>query len=145
MDYECPACKYFEGVLRATRKAHEGDIAIVYRHFPLPRYKLAYKAARAVECAAMQGKFYEYHALLYQAPRLISVDWSSVASGVGVADSVVYAECVNAEGPVNSIEADIKLVQRLGGRGTPTILVNSKKLQFAPDSSGLERVIRRSR
>jgi hypothetical protein len=56
-DFECPACGEFEHTLQQVRRAYPKDVAVVFRHWPLPYHKLAYPAARAAECAADQGRF----------------------------------------------------------------------------------------
>jgi protein-disulfide isomerase len=44
-----------------------GKIAFYYRHFPLTSiHPYAKSAAIAAECANDQGKFWEYHDLLFQ-------------------------------------------------------------------------------
>lgn len=65
-DFECPACRYAEPILRGLLKLHEGKLRFVFKQFPLTRmHRYAMPAAVAAECAGKQGKFWELHDRLY--------------------------------------------------------------------------------
>ena len=64
-DFECPYCGQAEPIVRELL-AGDGDLRYVWRHLPLPDvHPRAEVAAEAVEAAAEQGAFWEYHALLF--------------------------------------------------------------------------------
>ena len=66
-DFQCPACKAFEPVIDQVRKDYGNKVKIVFMHFPLKTaHPNAMLAAKASEAAGAQGKFWEYHDLLYQ-------------------------------------------------------------------------------
>ena len=59
-DFECPYCAAAELKLRRSR------LRIVFRHFPVRRsHPRAWPAACAAEAAALQGRFWEMHDLLF--------------------------------------------------------------------------------
>lgn len=65
-DFECPACRYAEPILRGLLKLHEGKVRFVFKNFPLERmHRWARPAALAAECAGRQGKYWELHGKLY--------------------------------------------------------------------------------
>jgi protein-disulfide isomerase len=64
-DFQCPACSFYFPMLKALREEFTDQIAIVYRHFPLPIHRNAKKAAYAAEAAGQQGKFWEMHDLIF--------------------------------------------------------------------------------
>ncbi|MGE5042261.1 MAG: DsbA family protein [Candidatus Levyibacteriota bacterium] len=65
-DFQCPACKAFEPVIDQVRKDYGNKIKIVFMHFPLKNaHPNAMMAAKAAEAAGQQGKFWQYHDLLY--------------------------------------------------------------------------------
>ena len=67
--FECHFCRrFFEESLPdvLTTLIDTGRARFVYRHFPLPYHENAQPAAEASECAADQGRFFEYHDLLFQ-------------------------------------------------------------------------------
>ncbi len=68
-DFQCPFCRAFELEVFPTIKAEyidTGRVRWVYRHFPLTYlHPYAKRAAEATECAADQGRFWEYHEVAF--------------------------------------------------------------------------------
>jgi len=59
-DFECPYCAAAEAKLRGAR------LRIAFRHFPVrSSHPRAWAAACAAEAAALQGRFWEMHDLLF--------------------------------------------------------------------------------
>jgi protein-disulfide isomerase len=58
----------------------------------------------------------------------------------GVRDRAGFAECSASTEPVPSIERDVQLAERLGGVGTPTLIMNGQFLRYVPDSAGLAAI-----
>ena len=143
-DYECSACRAVAPHIEAVRSRFPEDVALVYRHWPLSYHALAYPAARAAECAARQGKFEEFHTWLYR-----DIEWmanprgrfASIATEIGIPDSVRFETCVDDLAPVAEIERDVEAVKELGGTGTPTILVNDILLGSVADSLTLINLV----
>jgi protein-disulfide isomerase len=68
-DFECPYCARFMKDTYPqikTKYIDTGKVRVVFRHFPLSFHASAQKAAEAGECAARQGKFSEFHELVFQ-------------------------------------------------------------------------------
>jgi len=145
-DYECPFCRRFEAVLEGIRERYPDHVAVIYRHWPLGYHERAFDAAVGAECAALQDRFPEYHAALYQ-----STDWLDsndlesalveLAEREEVPDLSAFETCLAEERPRERIEADIAAVRELGGRGTPTVVVNGILLGAVPDSATLDRMV----
>jgi len=68
-DLECPFCKRFYPTTQQVLKDYQGKVRLVYRHFPLTQiHPYAQVMAEASECAAQQGKFWEYVDALFTLP-----------------------------------------------------------------------------
>lgn len=69
-DFQCPFCeRFFVDTLPELKKNYidTGKAQLTFRHFPLTSiHPNAETAHRASECANEQGKFWEYHDLLFQ-------------------------------------------------------------------------------
>ncbi|MEK7125324.1 MAG: DsbA family protein, partial [Patescibacteria group bacterium] len=66
-DFQCPACGAAQPTVSQILKTYGDKIAFSYRHFPLLSiHANAFSAALASECANDQGKFWEYHDLLFK-------------------------------------------------------------------------------
>lgn len=65
-DLECPFCASFHPTVSRITGEYPGKIRWAYRHLPLTQiHSHALPAAKASECAAEQGKFWEYINLLF--------------------------------------------------------------------------------
>src|SRR5215204_1930438 len=66
-DFECPPCGLLHPILEQMRSEFGERVQITFREFPLvPTHQHAMAAASAAEAAALQGKFWEMHDLLYE-------------------------------------------------------------------------------
>jgi len=59
-DFDCPFCSRFHTTMNQVLDTYPGDVQWVYRHLPLAIHPDAFSAAVASECAAEQGKFWEF-------------------------------------------------------------------------------------
>jgi hypothetical protein len=64
-DYECPYCQILQPQLAKLQAEYSEKLALVYKDMPLPTHSNAQKAAEAAHCAGAQGKYWEYHDLLF--------------------------------------------------------------------------------
>lgn len=66
-DFECPFCQRAYGTVKQILKTYASDLRFVYKHYPLTQiHPHAQKAAEAANCAAQQGKFWDYHDKLFE-------------------------------------------------------------------------------
>lgn len=140
-DYQCPACRSFQLLLEDLLKEYPEELAIAYRHFPLPQHPFAYNAARAAECAAEQGAFEAFHRRLYA-----DVDWLGdafrrFASDAGVHNLPAFEDCMGRRDPVPRIEADIQAARDLQISGTPGVIVNGLLFGYTPGRAEIEELI----
>jgi len=65
-DFQCPACRAYIPIITSLIEQFPDDLVVVYRHFPLQSvHANARAAAEASEAAAKQGKFWEFHDILF--------------------------------------------------------------------------------
>jgi protein-disulfide isomerase len=142
-DFECPSCKRFATkTWKAVFAQHPNDVAFYHKHWPLPYHKQAYPAARAAECAAAQQRFEAFHDLLYtQQDSLGAKPFERFAREAGVPDLAAFKTCASRTEPVPVIDADAEEAHRVGGSGTPTVIVQGLRLPAPPDSARLEALI----
>src|SRR5689334_25171793 len=72
-DYECP---YSRAGYREVQRAEEAaDFRFVFRHFPLTQiHPHALAASAAAEAAALQGRFWDMHDLLFHRQKALEND-----------------------------------------------------------------------
>ncbi len=70
-DFQCPFCRKTQPALQAVLAKYDGRVRLAFRDFPLRDiHPQAQMAAEALRCAGEQGKFWEYHDLLFAAGKL---------------------------------------------------------------------------
>ena len=125
-DYQCRYCREAEPHLAAIRRKYGTSIAFFYRHFPLVTESISYTAARAAECAAEQGAFWQFHDQLFSSREWRTGDpvdaLTRIGNDVGLEDEVAFRTCVQSTVPVPAIAADLEAAEQLGVPGTPAFL-----------------------
>ena len=141
-DFQCPYCRRLAPTLKQLRSKYVGQVAVSYRHFPLPRHEHAVAAALASECASEQGRFEEYHdALFQQADSIGKKAWAEFASSAGVANRRAFEQCMSDSTHLSRVNADLAAGQELRVTGTPTVLVNEWRLRGTPALGVLDSII----
>lgn len=141
-DLECPFCRQFHQSLTKVRTANPEKIRHVFIHFPIEGHRFARPAARAAECAARQGRFFDFvHQIFEQQDSLGLKTLASFGTDAGVPDSSEFKGCLTETGSVERIEAGLRLGKEIGVPGTPTVLVNGWRFASTPSDDQLERAI----
>lgn len=143
-DFECPFCARF--VKETLPKIEEnyiktGKVKFVFRDFPLPFHPNAQKAHEAAECAREQGKFWEYHDILFKNTQALSVsDLKNYANELGL-DTIKFNECLDSGRKTEEVEKDLQDGQNYGVQGTPTFFINGIQIVGAQPYSVFEQII----
>jgi protein-disulfide isomerase len=140
-DFECPFCARVEATVAELRKSYGDDLRVVWKHFPLPNHERALPAALAAEAAREQGRFWEMHdQLLAHQEAMEAGDLEARARDAGV-DLGRFRAAAGAPAARARIEADRKLAEALGVRGTPSFFINGRRLIGAQPTSSFQTVI----
>lgn len=133
-DFECPACRAAHAIILKPLLQKYGDrVAFVYKQFPLLTiHELALPLAEASECAADQGKFWEFADMAFE--RQLEMDktgqkvqrsnietWARDMS----LDPDLFRRCTTSNIKKNAVMAEFDEGRKLGVNGTPTFFVNS--------------------
>jgi len=141
-DFECPFCKAEDSVYRQVTRAGGSNVALFFVHFPLKFHHFAMPAARASECAALQGRFSPFHDLIYALQDSLGLkSWGSYAHDAGVADTVGFERCIGGSQQFSRIEAGIEAAKRFDVHATPTVLVNGWEFPIPPNAEELDSAI----
>lgn len=130
-DTECPFCKRFHSTMQQVMKEYPGKVRWVYRHFPLTQiHPKAPKEAEATECAAEQGKFWEYTDRLFEVTpsnnNLDLAELPKIAAFVKL-DVTKFNTCLESGKYAKKVQADLQDAISAGSQGTPnTILIDAK-------------------
>jgi protein-disulfide isomerase len=125
-DYQCPFCRRAEPTVEQMLKEYAGKVRFEYRHFPLESiHPLARGAAEAAVCAEEQGRFWQFHDLLFtgSADGLAQAHLLESAAKAGL-DTAAFQACVAAGRGRARIDSDLAAGEAAGVTGTPAFFVN---------------------
>jgi len=143
-DFQCPFCRAEAATLAEVFNDYDGEVAVVFRHFPiLSVHPFAERAALAAECAGDQGRFFPYHTVLFENQDSIgTTPWSTLALRAGVPDTSRFNRCLTDQAALSRVQADVALGQRLEIRGTPTVIINGYELPGTPSRATIDSAIK---
>src|SRR5690606_8419036 len=105
----------------------------VFRQFPLSFHKNAKPAAEAALAAHAQGKFWEYHDVLFENSRKLDKEsLVEYAKKTGV-DGAKITAALDASTYSAAVDNDVKLGNDVAVSGTPTMFVNGKRISNPTD------------
>jgi protein-disulfide isomerase len=141
-DFQCPYCQSVQPTLKALLAKYEGRVSLAYRDLPVrdihPQAELAAEASR---CAGEQGKFWEYHDLLFaNQNKLDRPGLVDLAHGLKL-DEKQFDSCLSSGKYTPQIEQDRQLGLRAGVGGTPGFFINGNLLSGNQPQDAFEKLI----
>ncbi|MGB0590553.1 MAG: vitamin K epoxide reductase family protein [Myxococcota bacterium] len=150
-DFGCGHCRMLFAQLHHYMEAHPGELRVTFVNYPLnsdcnPAMGKPYHAAgcmlgAASECAHAQGKWEALVPYLFE--RASSLDSSSLlalAASVGL-DGNTFHACMNDPATLERVKADAELGIKAGVDGTPTFLLNGRRVIGGRPQPVLEAMI----
>jgi protein-disulfide isomerase len=144
-DFQCSFCKKFwADTLPQLKESYikKGQARFTFRHFAILG-KFSEQAAKAVECAAEQGEFWQYHDKLFGNQGGLAFTDSKLkqyAQGLKMNDRR-FGQCLDSGKYRRKVEGETAVAASLGARGTPTFFVNNRLLVGAQPFEAFRAVI----
>ena len=111
-------------VLGQVLEKYPDNVKVVFKNFPLRNHKFAMNAAIAAMAAGSQGKFWEFHDLLFENyNRLNDQKIQEIAQTVGL-NMQEYEKKKNDPAIQRKVNQDFSDGRQAGVRGTPTVFIN---------------------
>lgn len=118
-----------------SQYVQSGKVKFEFRDYAFigPESKLA---AQGADCAANQGKFWEYHDTLYanqpkeNSGKVTKGYLKTIASKLGL-NTGDFNQCLDSGATAKQVQQDLDSAQQQKLPGTPTIFVNGQQLQSA--------------
>ena len=148
-DFQCPACKAFEDIVKQLQESYSAeDLKIVYRHFPLRSiHPNADLAAQAAEAAGEEGKFWEMKDLLFKN----QAEWSkekdprglfgAYAKSLGLDVAEFDEDLLPEDDSKERVEKDYQSGVALGVNSTPTFILNGVVLKNPQNLDEFKKLI----
>ena len=140
-DFQCPFCsRFFEQTLPLIEENYidTGKIKFVYKDLPLDNLHTNARSAHiASECADEEGKFWEYHDVLFQKQsewnRLASSDLKITLSQFAVdlgMQAASFELCMESQDIADEVNQDTLEAARIGATGTPAFFIGTEEDGF---------------
>jgi protein-disulfide isomerase len=141
-DFQCSYCKRVLSVLNQVLERYPDKVKLAFRDFPILNiHPYAQKAAEAAHCAADQGKFWEYHDLLFENQDAIpGANYAEHAKALGL-EMTTFQECVDSQKYRQTVERNYADGVKAGVSGTPAFFINGRLLSGAQPLEAFKGVI----
>jgi len=130
-DLQCHLCDRFvkatEPQINSTY-VQTGKVAFIYLHLPNRGFD-SFPAASAAQCTNDQGKFWQYHNLLYENQGPIDSGWANkdnlkrFATEIPGLDLQKFNSCFDSQQHKPVVESDVALAHSLGFTQTPSFII----------------------
>jgi protein-disulfide isomerase len=139
-DFRCSYChRFYDQTLTPLLEQYGDQVRFVYRDYPIlgPDSTLA---ALAGECADDQGKFWEFHDLIFTDQILTRDQFLEYAANLEL-DVEAFTTCLDEETHSEEVQADYQAGASVGVGGTPTFFINGRMVVGAQPLSTFASVI----
>lgn len=147
-DFQCPACGQMYPTIKQLAETFKDDLKMVYRHYPLKQtHQNAELAARASEVAALQGKFWEMHDMIFNTQQQWSTEgepetfFVNLATSLGL-DIEKFKADMKSDAVRDRVNVDAASGLASGIQGTPTFFVNGERIPNPGTIAEFENVIK---
>ncbi len=147
-DFQCPYCeRWFQQVESqiVQQYVQTGKLTFVYKHSAFLGQESSW-SAQAAECAADQGKFWEYHDELFKQQNGENQGAFTKDKLIGFAqtlelDMSTFTSCLNNDETLARVQADTQEGQQASVNGTPTFFINGQRIVGAQPYSTFQAAI----
>lgn len=127
-DYQCPHCGKAYPVVKHMQQQLGDKLKFVFRNFPLAKiHPEAVMAAVATEAAALQGKYWEMHDIIFENQEWLDRDSLLEYAGAIGLDIPKFDRDMARSELAEKVEADFESGIRSGVNATPTFFINGEK------------------
>ncbi len=140
-DFQCPYCSRAAAAANDIKKKYGDKVRVIFRQFPLSFHKDAHLAGQASLAANAQGKFWEFHDLLFANQKALKrPELEKYAQQIGL-DMGKFKKALDDGTYKAAVDADMALGKRVAVQGTPTMFLNGKRVSNPGDAAGIGKQI----
>lgn len=130
-------------VLEQVLEKYPGKVKIVFKNYPLRNHKFARKAAAAALAAEKQGKFWEFHDMLFKNyNRLNDKKIQEIARELGL-NMEAFEKNMRDPHMLAKVSRDKSEGMKANVRSTPTVFINGRLVRNRT-LSGLQAAIEKA-
>ncbi|MDA1038434.1 MAG: DsbA family protein [bacterium] len=141
-DYQCEFCRDLEASIEIIRRENPDQIRVVWKDFPNEQvHTLAISAAVAARCASDQGRFWDYHDILFTQINSLGASTYKIIAEALELDMDQFTKCTETEASLPRVQRDFEEGLDLKLIATPTIFINEKRFVGAVSLEELRKTI----
>lgn len=140
-DFQCPFCSRAAKVAKQVKEKYGDKVRFIFRQYPLSFHKNAHLASQAALAANAQGKFWEYHDLMFENQQALEQPALEKYAAQVKLDVKVFKAALGSEAMKKAVDADMELGNQVGVRGTPSMFINGARVRNAADFEELSKQI----
>lgn len=151
-DFECAHCAKAHHNLKTVLPRFEREVQLVFHHFPLDNacnpavpsvfHQHACLAAMAAECAAEQGRFWDYADILFANQSALGRDDLLRYADRARVERAAFLRCLDGDAPRQAVARDVQAALDLKILSTPTFFINGRRISGEIEPRNLEYAIR---
>jgi protein-disulfide isomerase len=135
-DFQCPGCGSAHPTIKSVTEKYKGQVAFIFRNFPLTSlHPNAKAAAAAAEAAGLQNKYWEMHNKLYEnqsAWENLNASergdfFAGYAKDLGL-NVTTFKDDMSSPKVNQKINYDLALGKKIGVNATPSLYLDGKAI-----------------
>jgi len=139
-DFQCQHCGEVYPLIKLVQEEMGDSLRFVFRHYPQPvLHRLSLDASVAAETAALQGKFWHMHDIIFENQKYLSRSrFLQFAEEIDL-DTRAYEDNREHKKMIQKVINDFESGVRSGVEGTPTFFINGRRYNGFHDPDDLIR------
>lgn len=150
-DFQCPFCRLAAFNIRPYLQEFKKDIGFYFVNYPLdqacnpyldhPMHISSCMAAYAVECGKQRGDFWSFHDDIFKLQKGMTRESLINLAEKRNWNAQEFAACMDSDDTKKRVLADIEAGRKAYISGTPTIIIDGRKIRYWHDSNFLQSVV----
>jgi len=140
-EFQCPFCAKINPSVKQIMDTYGEDVKVVFKHNPLPFHKDAPLAAEASMAAQAQGKFWEYHDVLFANMKALKRENLEAYAEQLNLDMSKFKAALDNGTYKSRLKADMDAAQKVQARGTPNSFINGRQVSGARPFADFKKII----
>ncbi|MFH0798728.1 MAG: vitamin K epoxide reductase family protein [Pseudomonadota bacterium] len=151
-EFQCPFCRVAAFNLKPRLQEFKKDVRFYFVNYPLdqscnkeldhPMHQWACMAAKAGICAKMRGDFWDFHDDIFRNQRKLSDKLISELVEKRGWNPDEFKSCMDSPEVEEQIQKDLAAGRKSYVSGTPTVILDNRKLKYWSDPKFLQSVVK---
>jgi protein-disulfide isomerase len=151
-EFQCPFCKMAAFNLKPRLQEFKKDVRFYFVNYPLdqacnkelehPMHQWACMAAKAGVCAKMRGDFWDFHDDLFRNQKKLNDALITELVEKRGWNMDEFKACMDSPEVEEQIQKDLGIGKKIYVSGTPTVIVDDRKLKYWSDPKFLQEVVK---